>query len=113
MPSKINPDMRAVQAELLKRFAQLQKVLDSTTNFDAAQAIVREMQELNHRVTVAGSLLFASKSSALSAKVATVRTASNKASKAIREYSAVKDIMDAITGFLGLVDEVIDFAKLL
>ncbi|MBI1190365.1 MAG: hypothetical protein GC200_06765 [Tepidisphaera sp.] len=113
MPNTQNQSIRDIQAALLKRFAQLQKRLDDATDTDEAMAIVREMQEVSHRVTLAGSLLFAADTQALSDKVALVNKASNQAAKAIREAAAFADALASITDFLATVDDAIDLAKTL
>lgn len=108
-----NSDIETVQAELIKRFKQLLAVLDETTDPDLAQTIVTEIQEVNHRITLAGSRLFARQNEELSDKTAKVRASSAQAQKKLREFANAKDIMDAISGFLGIVDEAIDLAKTL
>ena len=113
MPNTQNKDIQLVQAELIKRFNQLKRQLDDTSNFDDAQTIVREMQEVNHRITLAGSLLFAAQAQSLTDKADDVVKASNQAAKAIRSFQTVRDIMSAITAFLEVVDEAIDLAKML
>ena len=110
---KQNQDIRLVQTELVKRLRQLQAALDETNDFDTAQAIVREMQEVSHRIAIAGSLLFAAGAGQLAAKTDEVRKASTRAAQAIRDFKEITDITDAVTGFLGLVDEVLDLAKAL
>jgi hypothetical protein len=112
LPAK-NDDMETIQAEAIKRFNQLQSILDDTTDYDLAQSVVMEMQEVNHRITLAGSLLFAAQSQALAAKADLVSSASRKAQRDLRDFANAKDVMDAITGFLGVVDQAIDLAKTL
>lgn len=111
MAAAQNQSIRDIQAALVKRFAQLQKRLDDATNLDEARAIVREMQEVSHRITLAGSLLFAADTQALADKAAGVARASNQAAKAIRDAADFRDALAAITDFLTLVDDAIDLAK--
>ncbi|MFA6045615.1 MAG: hypothetical protein WC718_11575 [Phycisphaerales bacterium] len=113
MPAMPNQSIRDIQSSLVKRFAQLQKLLDDATEINEAMAIFREMQEVNHRITLAGSLLFAQDTSALSDKAAGVAKASNQAAKAIRDAAEFRQALAAITDFLTLVDDAIDLAKTL
>ena len=112
MPDQ-NPDIQTMQAQAVALFNQLQLKLNATTSYDDAQNILREMQEVNHRITVAGTLLFKQQSAGLTAKVQAVTAASASAQAAIAAAASVKNIMDAVTGFLGLVDTALDFAKML
>lgn len=113
MPASQNQSIRDIQSALVKRFAQLQKLLDGATDPAAAMATFREMQEVNHRITLAGSLLFAGDTQALAEKAAAVRKASNQAARAIREAADVRDALGTITDFLTVVDDAIDLAKTL
>ena len=56
MPSQ-NESMRDLQDTLLRQFKKLHDSLDDVTDADKAKAIVLEMQEINHRIALAGSLL--------------------------------------------------------
>lgn len=111
MANAQNQSIRDIQSALVKRFAQLQRSLDDAAGVDDAMAVFREMQEVNHRITLAGSLLFAADTAALAEKAAAVGKASNQAAKAIRDAGSLRDALAAITGFLTLVDDAIDLAK--
>ena len=108
-----NEEIRTLIAELARRAKQLQLALDGARSHEDALALVRELQEVNHRLTIAGSLLFAAQSKELAAKVAIVKTASSRAAKSLRAIENARDAMRALTEFLSLVDEALDLAKAL
>jgi hypothetical protein len=108
-----NESMSALQSTLLRQFRKLHDSLDGETDAGRAQAIVREMQEVNHRIAVAGGLLFAGQAEALDGKVARVTKATRKVNAAIADLRNLQVFLDAMSEFLGLVDEAIDLAKAL
>jgi len=105
--------MRDLQSTLLRQFKKLHDSLDDVSDADRADAIVREMQEVNHRIAMAGGLLFAAQASELDEKVADVSKAIRKVNAAIADVKNLQAFLDAMTEFLGLVDEAIDLAKTL
>lgn len=108
-----NEAMRDLQNTLLRQFKRLHDSLDDVTDAERAKAVVREMQEINHRIALAGSLLFAAQAVELDGKVAEIGKATRKVNAAIAKLENVHAFLDAMSEFLGLVDEAIDFAKLL
>lgn len=108
-----NESMRNLQGLLLREFKKLHDSLDDVTDPDVAQTIVREMQEVNHRIALTGSLLFAAQAAELDSKVAAIGKATAKVNAAIAQVQNVQALLGALSDFLGLVDEAIDFAKLL
>lgn len=110
MPTQ-NDSMRELQSTLLRQFKKLHDSLDDVTDADRAQAIVREMQEINHRIALTGSLLFAEQAEELDGKVAEVRKAAGKVNAAIAKLKNLRAFLDAVSEFLGLVDQAIDLAK--
>ncbi len=112
MPTQ-NDSMRELQSTLMRVLEKLHDSLDNITDADRAQAIVREMQEVNHRVALVGGLLFATEAKELDNKVAEVRKATTKVNGAIADFKNLQAALGAISDFLGLVDQAIDLAKLL
>jgi 23S rRNA C2498 (ribose-2'-O)-methylase RlmM len=112
MPTQ-NDSMRDLQSTLLRQFKKLHDSLDNVTDADRAEAIVREMQEVNHRIAMVGNLLFAAQANELDGKVAEVSKATRKVNAAIADLKNLKAFLDAMAEFLGLVDEAIDLAKAL
>jgi hypothetical protein len=109
----INQSLRDLQVILANQMQELSKGLDGVSDPDQARAIVGEMQEINHRITLVGGLLFRQQNEDLENKVDAVRKAENKAGQAFQDISHLADFLNAFSGFLALVDEAIDFAKML
>jgi 23S rRNA C2498 (ribose-2'-O)-methylase RlmM len=112
MPTQ-NESMRDLQSTLLRQFKKLHDSLDDVTDADRADAIVREMQEVNHRIAMVGGLLFAAQAKELDGKVTEVSKATRKVNAAIADMKNLQAFLDSMTDFLGLVDEAIDLAKAL
>lgn len=108
-----NQEIRALIAELARRSGQLQLALDAARSPEDALALVRELQEVNHRLTIAGSFLFAAQSKELAAKVGEVKAASSRAARSLRTLEHARDAVGALAEFLSLVDEALDLAKAL
>lgn len=109
----LNDSMRTLQSTLMRQLKLLHDKLDDVTDPDVAQAIVREMQEVNHRIALAGSLLFSAQADELDHKVAEVGKATSRVKAAIADLQNLQAFLGAISEFLGLVDEALDLAKLL
>jgi hypothetical protein len=108
----MNGDIRKLQQTLVKRHQSLSKLLGTTTNPTDAQAILLEMQEVNFRIMVAGSLLFKQTSAALDTRIEGVIAASADLDKSLKQLDRINDIIRATSQFLGLVDKVLDAIKL-
>ena len=72
---------------------------------------MREMQEFNHRVALAGQLLFKEESAGLAKSVRKVSAAKDRVDSAIRRVGGLSKALTVVGGFLALVDEAIDLAK--
>jgi hypothetical protein len=112
MPSQ-NDAMRELQSTLVRQFKKLNDALEGETDADRADAILREMQEVSHRVALAGSLLFAGQAKELDEKVAEVAKGVRKVNAAIAEIKNLQAFLDTVSDFLVLVDDAIDLAKTL
>jgi hypothetical protein len=109
----INQSLRDLQVILANQMQKLSNGLDAVSEPAQARAIVGEMQEINHRITLVGGLLFRKQSEELKNKVDAVRKAESKIEQALQDISHITDFLKVLSGFLALVDEAIDFAKLL
>jgi len=109
----MNQSLKDLQDILFNRVRLLSKQLDDVTDPAQAQAILDEMREFNHRVTMVGGLLFREQSAELEAKVEAVSKAKRRVDEAIKNIQELNDSLQVITDFLALVDEAIDLAKLL
>jgi prefoldin subunit 5 len=56
-------------------------------------------------------MLFAAQAAELDDKVKEISAATKRVNASIAEIAQLKDFLDTISGFLGLVDEAIDLAK--
>jgi hypothetical protein len=109
----MNESMRELQEVLLGRVQALSRQLDDAKTTKEAEAIVREMLEFNHRVTLTGQLLFREQSKQLTARVEAVKKAKSEVDSAIKKLSNLKTGVKIVTKFLHLVDEALDLAKVL
>ena len=109
----MNTSLRELQIVLADRVRLLSKQLDNVSNPDEAKKILDEMQEFNHRVTLVGSLLFRQQSQELDQKVEAVRQAKSKVDRAIKNSEDLANMLQVVSDFLALADEVIDLAKVL
>jgi hypothetical protein len=74
-------------------------------------ALLREIQEVFHRATLIGSLLFATTTTAATARVQQVREGTDSLRRDIQNIDTVKNVLKAITSILTSVDRVIDLVK--
>lgn len=108
----MNGDIRQLQQSLVTRHQSLSTLLGNTTNPTDAQAILLEMQEVNFRVMVSGSLLFKQTTAAMDTRIEGVLAASADLDAALKTLTRVNDIVRATSQFLGQVDKVLDAIKL-
>jgi methyl-accepting chemotaxis protein len=109
----MNPSLRELQIILADRVRVLSKQLDDVSDADQAKKIVDEMQEFNHRVTLVGGLLFHQQSQSLDQKVEAIRQGKGAVDRAIKNIADLANMLQAVSDYLALVDEVIDLAKAL
>jgi len=112
MPTQ-NESMRKLQSTLVLQFRKLNDSLDNVTDSSRTEAILREMQEVNHRIAITGSLLFSAQAEELDEKVAVISKGTRAVNAAIADQKNLQAFLDAVSEFLGLVDEAIDLAKTL
>jgi hypothetical protein len=109
----LNSSLKELHDTLITEHKALSGRLDSVTSADDAEAIVREMQEVNFRVMMSGSLLFKETTEAMEAQLHAVVDASGDLHEAIAQAGRIKDLIKSTSKFLGLVDRVLDKIKLL
>lgn len=110
--SSVNTGIKALHDDLMAQHKRLSDRLAVTTSADDAEAIVREMQEINFRVMMSGSLLFKQTTAAIDTQLQGVVDASADLEKAIAQADRIKSLIKAVSKFLGLVDKVLDTIKL-
>lgn len=108
----MNIALMQTQDRLVKTHARLRERLRQEDDAQVRRALLNELTEIMARVQMVGAVLFAEQSAQLDAKAAAVKIATTKVNKAIRDMQSMRDLLDAISGFLALVDEAIDLAKL-
>lgn len=109
----MNSEIKKLHQRLIKSHQNLSKRLGKTKDPDEAEAILREMEELNFRVMMAGRLLFKETTAAIDRRIGTVIEASADLDQAIKEIEKVNDLVKAVGKFLTQADKVLDAVKLL
>jgi len=109
---QMNDGIRQLNQSLIAQHRALSRKLGKTTDMASAQAILLEMQEINFRVMISGSLLFKQTTAAIDVRIQGVIEASNELEKSLKQLRRINDILQATSKFLGLVDKVLDAIKL-
>lgn len=109
----INTETKQLHDTLIAQHQALSDRLSTVTSADDADAIVREMQEINFRVMISGSLLFKQTTAQIDDTLQSVVAASADLKTAIAQADKIRDLIKATSKFLGLVDKVLDRIKLL
>jgi hypothetical protein len=109
----LNPDLDELHDLLVARVNTLSDQLGQTSDIDLARSILTEMREFTHRVDVVQSLLFSAASNKVSKGVANIQTASAALDASLAAIGDVTAFVNACSGFLAVVDQVIDVAKVL
>ena len=107
----MNSEIGKLHQQLIATHMILAERLGRTIDPDEAEAILREMEELNFRVMMAGRLLFKETTAAIDKQLGTVIEAAADLDKAIGEIEKVKKLIMAVGKFLTLVDKVLDAIK--
>ena len=110
--SSINSDLQDLHDMLIQRVATLSQQIGDAKDSDTVNAIVGEISELNHRVTLVGNLLFTQQTKTISTQMQKVRDATSNLDASIQQIDDISGFVKGVTSFLGLVDKVIDTAKL-
>lgn len=108
-----NSEIKKLHKQLGKTHQQLSRRLAKTTDADEAEMILREMEEVNFRVMMAGRLLFKETTAAIDEQIERVLKAGAEIDSAIKALERIKDIVKGVGKFLTLVDKALDAAKLL
>jgi hypothetical protein len=107
----VNSEIKKLHQELIKTHQSLSKRLGKTTNPDDAEAILREMEEVNFRVMMAGRLLFSETTEAMNKRIDGVADASAKLDESLARIEKIKEVVKAVGQFLALADKVLDAIK--
>lgn len=109
----MNSAIQQLHQQLIQSNQKLAKRLGQTSDPDTADAILREMEEINFRVMMAGRLAFKETTAAIDQKIDAVIAASANLDQAIRDIQNLKNFIKSVGQFLTLVDKVLDTIKLL
>lgn len=108
----LNKYLKELQRALLKQQDVLLSRIYKAANPVEADALMREMHEINFRVMVCGSLLFQQTTNELETGLADVINATKQLEQAIKAAQNVTAVIQATSKLLGLVDEVLDLVKI-
>jgi hypothetical protein len=111
-PITKNPDLVDVQKLLSGILDKLVKEQETATNPATVKALGIEIREVAFRATNVQQLLFTQQTQKITDAVARVRQGDADLKKAIAQINKLNDFIKTITAFLGLVDKVVDLAKL-
>lgn len=109
----MNDDVKGILDILLKQHQALLDAIDETSDADVASALVIEMHEVLHRITIAQQLLLNETNAKLEDATAKVADASKELSKALGDIQKAADVVKGVSTFLTYVDKAIDLAKTL
>lgn len=107
----MNSETAQLHQKLIKTHQALARRLSNTTIQTEAEAILREMEEVNFRVMMAGRLLFKETTNRIDERIQIVIEAGNDLEQVIRSVGEIKRLLKAIGGFLVFVDKVLDAIK--
>jgi hypothetical protein len=106
-----NTDLAATRAELIKVMADLRAAIAACVSVDAVNALLIEIDEVNHRITLLGQLIFHAQTDEIAAAARDVAAGTAQVRQAIAQIDQLNRFITTISHFLGLVDQVIDLAK--
>ena len=109
----MNQPLQQLHKLLLAQHNALAEKLDEADNAADARAIITEMREILHRIDLTQNLLFRESSKALEKSLEKIEEASDDLNSALRTAKKAGEFVDAVGGFLKLVDKAIDIAKTL
>ncbi|KWS02339.1 hypothetical protein AZ78_5006 [Lysobacter capsici AZ78] len=109
---RINAGVKDLHKALIAQQQALVDRLNRVRSSDEADALVREMHEINFRVMTCGSLLFKQTSAQIDTQVESVIAATGDLESAIASATRIAAVIKAASKFLGLVDKVLDKIKL-
>jgi hypothetical protein len=108
----VNSQVKELHQKLVKTHSNLAERLDKTDDLDEAEAILREMEEVNFRIMMAGRLLFKETTAAIDRRIGTVISAAADLDEAIASIQKWRDMIRTIGKFLTLADKVLDAIKM-
>ncbi len=99
-------DLRNIHEDLWTRF-------NDSDDVEARVALHQEMLEVFHRMQIAQRLLFRQQTAALARRAQEVTVATKELHRQIKSLKKVTEVIGKISKFLGVVDKLLDAAKML
>lgn len=108
-----NPSLRELHRELIALAERLARAQQEAATVEAIRALGNEHTEVTARIIIVGNLLFREQTAKIEAAMQAVRDGRAALDAAIEKIDRLNAFLKVISKFLGLVDKVIDTAKLL
>lgn len=108
----VNPDLKAVHTQLVAVANELEASIARARSAPEVNAILDELIEVNARVTSIGRQLFTQQTNQIKTKADAALAAVAEVKQVIKQLQGVKEFVQGVTKFLGVVDKAIDVAKL-
>ena len=112
MAGAVNPDLAMLHSELIALVVELDAAVGRAKDASEVTGLLDEISEVNARITNVGRQLFTQQTVKITAGVAKVTAAKGEALAAVKKLESVKSVIQAVTKFLSLVDNVVGIAKL-
>ena len=106
-----NSDLEKVADALGDLVDSLRAAREKENDPEKVKAINNELIEANHRITMVGAVLFHERTAAISAAAGKVESAKADVEAEIAKLDKLNKFIESVSGFLGLIDKVIDLAK--
>jgi hypothetical protein len=107
-----NPDLQELQDSLVAKIGALSKEIGQAPDAATVDAINTEIDEVSHRATIVGGMLFTQQTKSITAAMDKVRAVEDEVAKDVQNIDDLTDFLNTMKSFLTLVDKVIDTAKL-
>lgn len=109
---QINTGVKGLHKALIAQQDALMERLGKVQSADEADALVREMHEINFRLMNCGSLLFKQTGAQIDTEVASVIASTSDLESAIATANKIAAVIKSVSKFLGAVDKVLGKIKL-
>src|SRR5438105_4258820 len=83
--SSMNPDLEELHDALVEKVVTLSDLIGDAPDSDTVMAIIRERDEVNHRVNLVGNLLFTQQTAAITRAVDRVREVNDEVNQDIQD----------------------------
>ena len=107
-----NSDLQDLHDSLVQKVIAISKLIGQAADSDTVDVLSTELDEVNHRVTMVGNILFTAQTAAMTAAIAKLAPVNAQLTADLKALGSLKDFIRSVTAFLTLVDKVIDTAKL-